>query len=132
MNEEDSVFTKIIKGEIPCHKIYEDDRCLAFLDIHPQVEGHTLLVPKEQIDKIWDLPDELYHHLWDVAKKLEPRMSEVTGAPRIGIAVEGFGVPHVHIHLIPLYKVEDFKKPQDLNSEPDHVVLAKVAEKLAV
>ncbi len=127
---EDSIFTKIIKGEIPCHKIYEDEKCLAFLDIHPQVEGHTLLIPKQQIDKIWDLPDELYHHLWSVAKMIEAKMSQVTKAPRIGIAVEGFGVPHVHIHLIPLYKIEDFKKPQDLTSESDNEALAAIAKKL--
>lgn len=128
---EESVFTKIVKGEIPCHKVYEDDKCLAFLDIHPQVEGHTLLIPKKEIDKIWDIPDELYHHLWDVAKKIEARMTKVIGAPRVGIAVEGFGVPHAHIHLIPLYKIEDFKKPQDMNANPDHEALTAVAKKLA-
>lgn len=128
---EESVFTKIVKGEIPSHRIYEDEKCLAFLDIHPQVEGHTLLIPKEQIDSLWELPDELYHHLWEVCKKIEKRLREVTGAPRIGAAVEGFGVPHAHIHLIPLYEIGDFKKPQDLNAEPDHEALAKIAEKLA-
>lgn len=128
---EESIFTKIIKGDIPCHKIYEDDKCLAFLDIHPQVEGHTLLIPKQQIDKIWDLPDDLYHYLWSVAKKIEIKMSEVTKAPRIGIAVEGFGVPHVHIHLIPLYEIGDFKKPQDLSKPADDKALAAMAEKLS-
>lgn len=129
---EDSVFTKIIKGEIPCHKVYEDDKCIAFLDIHPQVEGHTLLVPKQQIDRIWDLPDELYHHIWDIARQLEARITEVMNPQRVGIAVEGFGVPHVHIHLLPLNEIADFKKPQDLDAEPDHAALAAVAEKLAI
>jgi histidine triad (HIT) family protein len=127
---EDSLFTKIIKGEIPAHKIYEDDECLAFLDIHPQLEGHTLLIPKQQIDQLWDLPDDVYHHLWDVAKLIKHKIKEVLNAPRVGVAVEGFGVPHAHIHLIPLYKIEDFKKPQDHTSEPDHIALAAVAEKL--
>jgi histidine triad (HIT) family protein len=126
-----SIFTKIIRGEIPCHKVYEDDKSLAFLDIHPQLPGHTLLIPKQEIDQIWDVPDDLYHHLWDVAKKIERRMNEVIQAPRVGMAVEGFGVPHVHIHLIPLYKIEDLKKPQDLTSEPDHTALAQMAKKLA-
>ncbi len=129
---EDSIFTKIIRGEIPCHKIYEDDTALAFLDIHPQNPGHTLLVPKQQIDQLWDLPDELYHHLWEVAQQLEARIRDVINPPRVGIAVEGFGVPHAHIHLIPLYTLEDFKKPQDLASEPDHPALAEIAKKLAV
>ncbi len=127
----DSIFTKIIRGEIPCYKVYEDDKSLAFLDIHPQFPGHTLLIPKQQIDQIWDVPDDLYHHLWDVAKKIQPRLQSVTKAVRIGIAVEGFGVLHVHIHLIPLNKIEDFKKPQDLTSEPDYAALEQMAKKLA-
>lgn len=129
---EDSVFTKIIKGEIPCHKIYEDDKCLAFLDIYPQVEGHTLLIPKDQIDKLWDVPDELYHYLWSVAKKIESRITEVLNPPRVGIFVEGFGVPHAHIHLIPIYQLNDLKKSQNMQAEPDHGALAKIAEKLAL
>jgi histidine triad (HIT) family protein len=128
---EDSIFTKIIKGDIPCHKIYEDDKTLAFLDIHPQLPGHTLLVPKQQVDQLWNLTDDLYHHLWDVTKKIEARITEVINPPRVGIAVEGFGVPHAHIHLIPLYEIGDFKKPQDLTAEPDHEALAAMARKLA-
>ncbi len=127
---EESVFTKIIKGEIPSHKIYEDDRCLAFLDIYPQAEGHTLLIPKQQIDKLWDLPDDLYHHLWNMAKKIETKMTEVLNPPRVGIFVEGFGVPHAHIHLIPVYKLNDLKNPQDMQAKPDHTALAEIAERL--
>ena len=128
---QESIFTKIIRGEIPCHKIYEDDKTLAFLDIHPQMTGHTLLIPKQQIDQLWDLPEDLYQHLWDVAKKIEQRLIEIIKSPRVGVAVEGFGVPHAHIHLIPLYKIEDFKKPQDMNVEPDHAKLAELAKRLA-
>ena len=127
---EDSIFTKIIKGEIPCHKVYEDEVSMAFLDVHPQFPGHTLVIPKTQIDHIWDLDDDLYHHLWDVAKKVQVKLKDVLNPPRVGVAVEGFGVPHVHIHLIPLYDIKDFKKPQDLESEPDHEALAVMAEKL--
>ncbi len=129
---EDSVYTKIIKGELPSHKIYEDDKCLVILDIHPQCEGHSLVIPKQQIDHLWDVPDELYHHLWDVAKVIAARIKTCFNAPRVGVAVEGFGVPHVHIHLMPLYDIKDFKKPQDLSGEPDHKALAALAEKLRV
>jgi histidine triad (HIT) family protein len=128
---QDSIFTKIIKGEIPSYKIYEDELTYAFLDIHPQFPGHTLVIPKQQIDQIWDVPEDLYHHLWDVTKKIANRIKELLEPNRVGIAVEGFGVPHVHIHLIPLQKVEDFKAPQDLTSEPDHAALAEMAKKLA-
>ncbi len=127
---QDSVFTKIIKGEIPCHKVYEDDKTLAFLDIHPINPGHVLLIPKQQIDSIWDVPDDLYHYLWDVARKISGRIDEVLAPTRIGVVVEGFGVPHVHIHLVPIYKGEELKKPQDLTVEPDHTALAAMAKKL--
>lgn len=129
---EDSIFTKIIRGEIPCHKVYEDDKVIAFLDIHPINLGHTLLVPKQQIDHIWDVPNDLYHYLWDIAKKLQPRIKEATQAQRVGIVVEGYGVPHTHIHLIPLLHPDDIKKHQDLNSQPDHTALAAMAAKLAI
>lgn len=128
---DESIFTKIIKGEIPAHKVYEDDKVLAFLDIHPQMPGHTLVVTKQQVDQVWDLEDDLYHYLWDAVRKVESRIMEVIKPPRIGVAVEGFGVPHVHVHLIPLNDIKDFKKPQDLESEPDHEALAEMARKLA-
>ncbi len=125
-----TIFTKIINGDIPCHKIYEDDRVLAFLDIHPQMEGHTLVVPKIAVDHIWDLPDDEYQYLMGIVKRLGGHIKQTIGAPRVGVVVEGFGVPHTHVHLIPIYQGEDLKKPQDLTSEPDHSRLAEVAEKL--
>lgn len=128
---EESIFTKIINGDIPCHKVYEDDQAIAFLDIHPQVPGHILLVPKLQVDHLWDLPDDAYHHLWEAAKKIQARVQEVLQPPRVGVAVEGFGVAHAHIHLLPLQEAADFKKPQDLDSEPDHEALQRMASKLA-
>jgi histidine triad (HIT) family protein len=127
---QDSIFTKIIKGEIPSYKIYEDDKTFAFLDIHPQFPGHTLVIPKEQMDQLWDMPDELYRHLWKTTRKVAQRIKDVLHPNRVGVAVEGFGVPHVHIHLIPLQKIEDFKAPQDLISEPDHEALAEMAKRL--
>lgn len=129
---QDSIFTRIIKGEIPSHKIYEDDRVIAFLDLHPTNPGHTLVVPKEQIDHLWELDDATYEYLWAVVKKLGTHIKEAIGAPRVGVVVEGFGVPHVHVHLIPAYHGEDLKKPQDMSAEPDHAALAALAERLAL
>lgn len=125
-----TIFSKIIAGEIPCHRVYEDEHVLAFLDIHPQIEGHTLVVPKVEVDHIWDLPDDEYQHLMAITKRLGGHIKSAIGAPRVGVVVEGFGVPHAHIHLIPIYKGEDIKKTQDLSSEPDHARLAAVAQKL--
>ena len=125
-----TIFSKIIAGEIPCHKIYEDDHVIAFLDIHPQIEGHTLVIPKIEVDHIWDMEEDMYEYLMATTKKLGAHIKSVIGAPRVGMVVEGFGVPHAHVHLIPLYQAEDIKKPQDLVSEPDHERLAAVAKKL--
>ena len=129
---QDSIFTKIIKGEIPCHKVYEDDRVVAFLDIHPINEGHTLVVPKKQVDHLWDLDDDDYHYLWSVAKHIAEHIQQTLRPPRVGVIVEGFGVPHVHIHLIPLLHGNDIKKHQDLGAEPDHASLSEAAKKLAL
>lgn len=96
-----SVFSKIIQGEIPCYKIYEDDKTFAFLDIHPESKGHVLVIPKLEIDKIYDLPDEEYQALMFTAKKLSKHMESKLGA-RILWKVVGTDVPHAHIHLMPL------------------------------
>ncbi|QCT39505.1 HIT family protein [Candidatus Saccharibacteria bacterium oral taxon 955] len=125
-----SIFTKIIKGEIPCHKIYEDETAIAFLDVHPQVEGHTLVIPKQQVDHLWDLDDGLYNHLWSVAKKLAVHIRDRVPEPRVSALVMGYGVPHAHIHLIPIASEDDIRKPQDTESPINHEALAKVAEKL--
>lgn len=128
---QDSIFTKIIKGEIPAHKIYEDDRVIALLDIHPINPGHALVIPKKQIDHIWDMDNDDYHYIWGISKDLACHLKKILDAPRIGIVVEGYGVPHVHIHLIPLLHPEDIKKHQDMTAEPDHDALSSVARKLA-
>ncbi len=127
----DSIFTQIINGEMPAHKIYEDERVIAFLDIHPINSGHTLVVPKKQIDHIWDLDDDDYFYLWKITKQLGVHIKKVLNSPRVGIVVEGYGVPHVHIHLIPLLNPEDIKRHQDLTAEPDHTELSDIAGKLA-
>lgn len=95
-----SIFSKIVAGEIPCYKIYEDETCLAFLDINPEEKGHTLVIPKVEVDKIYDLDDETYTHLFTVAKKLMKNMDEKLGT-RTLMKVIGVDVPHAHIHLIP-------------------------------
>jgi histidine triad (HIT) family protein len=126
----DSIFTKIIKGEIPCYKVYEDERAIAFLDIHPKQPGHTLVVPKQQIDLIWDLEDDTYAYLWNLTKKIARHMGEILGR-RIGVQVEGIGVPHAHVHLIPFDTTEQFLSQQDMSADPDHQALAAMAERLA-
>lgn len=95
-----SVFTKIIQGEIPCYKIYEDDHTMAFLDNDPKCKYHTLVVPKVEIDKIYDLPDDKYQHLMASVKKLARHIEAVTGRRTI-IEVVGTDVPHAHVHLTP-------------------------------
>lgn len=129
---QDSIFTKIIKGEIPCHKIYEDDKTIAFLDIHPIRPGHTLVVPKEQIDHLWDLSDETYQAVMATCKKVAHKIREVTGAARVGVHVIGLDVPHAHVHLFPFDTMEEYRTVVDMSTEPDHRALAAMAEKLAI
>ena len=95
-----SVFTKIIQGEIPSYKVYEDDKTIAFLDIHPETKGHVLVVPKVEVDKIYDLPDEDYSALMTTVKKLSKHMEDILGT-RILWKVVGTDVPHAHVHLEP-------------------------------
>lgn len=128
---EDSLFTKIIKGEIPSHKIYEDELTFAFLDIHPKTPGHTLVIPKKQVEFVWDLDDETYHALMATAKKVALRIREVIGKTYVGELVIGEQVPHAHVHIYPFDTLEESRQIPDQNAEPDHEALAKVAEKLA-
>lgn len=128
----DSIFTKIIKGEIPCHKIYEDDKTLAFLDIHPVQEGHVLVIPKKQVEFVWDLDDEDYQALMQTAKKVARHMREVMPHTYVGEHIVGTDVPHAHVHLIPFNESHELHKKQDLNAEADHTHLAALAKKLAL
>lgn len=128
---EDSVFTKIIKGEIPCYKIYEDELTFAFLDIHPKTSGHTLVIPKKQVEFVWDLDDKTYQALMATAKKVALRIREVIGKTYVGEMIIGEQVPHAHVHVYPFDNLEESRRTPDPDSEPDHVALAKVAEKLA-
>jgi histidine triad (HIT) family protein len=129
---EDSIFSKIIKGEIPCHKVYEDARTFAFLDIHPVQPGHILVIPKEQIEFVWDLPDDLYQELMLTAKKLALHMREALGPKYVHERIVGTDVPHAHIHLIPFNETQELMNQPDENAEPDHKMLAEIAKKLKV
>lgn len=127
----DSIFTKIIKGEIPCYKIAEDDRFIAFLDVFPIKKGHTLVVPKAQIDYLFDLDDPLLSDLMLFAKKVAQKMERAIPCERIGVAVIGLEVPHAHIHLVPLDTVGDidFGQPKlQLSSEE----MAEIADSIRV
>lgn len=129
---QDSLFTQIINGEVPSHKVYEDEHTYAFLDIHPITHGHTLVVPKKQIEFIWDLDDEAYGHLMDSVKKIGSHLRETLGVKYVGIQVEGVQIPHVHIKLIPFNTPEEYLRRPDVDAAPDHTQLAETASKLAL
>lgn len=126
-----TIFTKIINGEIPSHKIYEDEHTYAFLDIHPSQPGHTLVVPKKEVDRLEDLPDDDYQHLMMAVKRLAKHLATKTGK-RITLKVIGFDVPHAHIHLIPAANTAEFTAHGDMTKEPDHAALAEMAKQLAL
>lgn len=128
-----TIFTKIINGEVPCHKIYEDELTLAFLDIRPVQPGHTLVIPKEQIDHFEDLPDDIYQAVWATVKKVARKQMAVLSRQRIAVSIMGNDVPHAHVHLIP------FDKSQDIHAQPvgtgaiaNNKVLAEMAKKLKI
>lgn len=130
-----SVFTKIIEGEIPCHKIAETDLFLAFLDIRPLAAGHTLVIPKEEVDYIFDLDDYLLSSLMLFAKKVSKAVEAAIPCKRIGLAVVGLEVPHVHIHLIPIENVQDMnfsRPPIKLSSDEFGVIAEKIRAKFLV
>ena len=131
---EDSIFTKIIKGDIPAHKVYEDDYTLAFLDIFPAAEGHTLVIPKVQVEFIWDLPEADYTALMNSVQKVGRRLREVTGKAYVGTMVVGTDVPHAHVLVMPFETANEIKAIASVQGrdqiEPDHQALAALAEKL--
>jgi histidine triad (HIT) family protein len=126
----DSVFTKIIKGEIPCHKIYENDDVLAFLDIHPKTDGHTLVVPKKQVQFIWDLDEKTYLALMSAVKLVGAKIREIMDYPYVGEIVFGLDVPHAHVHVFPFTTKEEFGRRPDMRQAPDNDALASIAKKL--
>ena len=124
-----SIFSQIVAGDIPCHKVAENDEFLAFLDIMPLAEGHTLVIPKQEVDRIWDLDPKLLGRLHQFSQKVALAMEEVLPCKRVGQAVIGLEVPHAHVHLVPLQNVADinFERPK-LNMS--HEALGLIAEKL--
>ncbi|ARS34654.1 HIT family protein [Pontibacter actiniarum] len=127
---EASIFTKIVNGEIPAYKIAEDDRYLAFLDVFPTAKGHTLVIPKQQVDYIFDLDDDLYLGLMAFAKKVAPAIEKAIPCKRIGVAVVGIEVPHAHVHLIPLNSMQDmnFANKKKFSQEEFEEVASKIRE----
>lgn len=127
-----SIFSRIIKGEIPSYKVAENDDFYAFLDINPQARGHVLVVPKLEVDYIFDLPEDLYRAYWDFAKKVAKAIKLTIPCERVGVAVVGLDVPHSHIHLIPISKVEDMnfsKEKVKLTDEEMRKTAESIAEK---
>ena len=104
-----SIFTKIINGEIPCYKIAEDENFLAFLDVNPNAKGHTLCIPKQELNKIFEMEDDLYIGLMQFSKKIAVALEKTVPCKRIGMAVVGLEVPHVHVHLIPLNEMDEMR-----------------------
>jgi len=124
-----SLFTRIVQGEIPCHKVAEDERFLAFLDINPLREGHTLVIPKHEVDKFFDLPGDLLSDIMPFAQQVAAKIARVVPCDRVGVSVMGLEVPHAHMHLIPIDSVSDmdFSRPKlKLTSER----LAAIAERI--
>jgi histidine triad (HIT) family protein len=118
-----SIFTKIINGEIPSYKVAEDENYYAFLDIFPLAKGHTLVIPKKEVDYLFSLDDETYKGLWAFAKKVALGVEKAVSCERVGIAVLGLDVPHAHIHLLPLNNMEDFDfKKKKLKLEKEEFV----------
>lgn len=123
-----SVFSRIVAGEIPCHRVWEDDGHLAFLDIHPVQPGHTLVIPKREVDYLFDLSGDEHAALWTAARTVARRLKEVLGCARVCVAVLGYEVPHAHIHLIPTNSLAEFPWPGGAAAQDDQ--LAALAAKL--
>ncbi|MGQ9864429.1 MAG: HIT family protein [Bacteroidia bacterium] len=122
-----SIFTRIIQGELPAYKVGETENYLAFLDIQPLVEGHTLVIPKKEVDDLFSLDEETYVGLMLFAKLIAQAIQKALPCPRVGMAVVGFEVPHAHIHLVPLHSISDlsFEKPRLQLSEDRFTQIAQ-------
>ena len=131
----DSIFTKIIRGEIPSHKIYEDESTFVFLDINPLNPGHALVVPKQEVDHLWDLDADLYQAVMATVKKVALRQREVLNPKRVGMWLEGFSVTHAHVHVFPLYKGLESTVADHIAGKsvtPSDQEMADIAKKLAI
>lgn len=128
-----SIFSRIVAGEIPCYKVAEDERFFAFLDISPVAKGHTLVIPKQEVDYVFDLDDETYNGLMAFARKVARALEGAVECKRVGVAVMGLEVPHAHIHLIPITTEGDmnfFREKLSLLAEEMAAIAARIAEKM--
>ena len=126
-----SIFTKIVNGDIPSYRIAEDNRFYAFLDINPLAKGHTLVIPKTEVDNLFYLDDQTYADLWLFAKRVAHALNSVIPCERVGLAVVGLEVPHAHIHLVPINGIYDidFSKPKiKLSNEEFRHIAQKIAD----
>ena len=127
-----SIFTKIINGEIPAYKIAENDKFLAFLDVNPNAKGHTLCIPKQEINKIFDMDEDLYLELMQFSRKIAIALEKAIDCKRVGMAVVGLEVPHVHVHLIPLNEMDEmrFQNKVKLEKEEFEEIVKKIQKSL--
>ena len=127
-----SIFTRIINGEIPSYKIAEDAYCYAFLDINPNAIGHTLCVPKQEVDKLFDLGEETYLHLMEFAKRIAGALEQAVPCKRVGMAVVGLEVPHAHVHLIPINEMHEMSFQTKVKMQEDEMIslVEKIKSKL--
>lgn len=126
---EHCIFCKIVKGVEPAHKIWESDEFLAFLSIHPCNPGHTCLIPKSHVEYVFDLEEALYSKMFQATRQLSQPIKAATNAVRIGVAIEGFSVPHVHVHLVPLYHEAELDPHRHFKQDQEE--LAEMAAKIA-
>nr|WP_315176456.1 HIT family protein [uncultured Flavobacterium sp.] len=127
-----SIFTKIVNGEIPCYKVAEEEQFLAFLDVNPNAVGHTLCIPKQEIDKLFDMDEELYLGLMRFSKKVAAALEKTVPCERIGMAVIGLEVPHAHVHLIPIKEMNEmrFQNKVALTNEEFETLATKIQQNL--
>jgi histidine triad (HIT) family protein len=129
-----TIFTKIVRGEIPCYKVAEDEQFLAFLDIRPLASGHTLVIPKQEIDYFFDLPDELIGRLMVFSKRVAKGIGKVVSCERVGVSVVGLEVPHAHVHLIPINAIGDMNfanDPVEMTSEEFEALAKSIADAMS-
>jgi histidine triad (HIT) family protein len=127
-----SIFTKIINGEIPCYKVAEDEHFIAFLDINPNAKGHTLCIPKKEVNKLFDLEEQQYLELMKFSRTIAKALEKAVLCKRVGVAVIGLEVPHVHVHLIPLNDMKEMTFTHKVSMEPQEfeALAAQIASNL--